>query len=117
MEEEFKPGNYTALDNINIRSAMNTMVIGNIVGGYRNGELFTVYEVFPEVGGIVWGKVSSNAGGGTARYVALRVNNHPKVQMVKVADQEPIPSAPLLAWAIEADKWMRLNGFKGPKPG
>lgn len=115
MEEQMKPGSYTALDAMNIRAAMNTMVNGNIVGGYKNGSLFTVYEVFPEKGGIVWGRVSSNTGGGTARYVALRVNNHPKAQMVPLS--EPIPGVTLLEWAQSVDAWLRVQGYKGPKPG
>lgn len=115
MEEEFKPGHYTALVSLNIRAAMNTYT-GMVVGGYRMGEPFTVYQVYPEVGGIVWGRVSSNTGSGAARYVALRVNNHPKAKLEAVFEQEPIPTTGLLAWAVEADKWMRLNGFKGPKP-
>lgn len=115
MEEQCQPGAYTALENVNIRASMNVMFDRNIVGGYRNGEPFTVYEVFPEKGGIVWGRVSSNTGGGSARYVALRVNNHPKAQMVTLS--EPLPSVSLLEWANNVDTWMRLQGYKGPKPG
>lgn len=115
MDEQMKAGSYTALGDMNIRAAMNSMADANIVGGYRNGEPFTVYETFPEKGGIVWGRVSSNTGGGTARYAALRVNNHPKAQMVSLS--EPIPSVTLLEWANLLDVWARLNGFKGPKPG
>lgn len=85
MDEPFVPGAYTVtvMDGINIRTQMNTYVGSNVVGGYKNGEPFVVFEVYPEVNGIVWGRVSSNVGGGVARYVALRVNNHPKVKLEK----------------------------------
>jgi hypothetical protein len=119
MDEEFKPGHYTALQNLNIRAAMNTQTDQNLVGRFFNGNPFTVYEVFPETGGIVWGRVSSNTGGGTARYVALRVNNHPKVKMEKALEDTPPPpfDVPSMDWARDIDQWARLNGFKGPKPG
>jgi hypothetical protein len=82
MEEEFRPGDYTALGNMNIRAAMTTLVDANLKGRYFNGEPFKVYEVYQEKDGIVWGRVSSNTGGGQLRFVGLRVNNHPKAQMV-----------------------------------
>ncbi len=82
MLDEYVPGAYTVLnEQINIRTQMNTLVTSNVVGAFKNGEPFTVFEVYPEDKGIVWGRVSSNTGGGQARFVALRVNNHPKVRL------------------------------------
>ena len=81
MDEQFVPGDYTALGAMNIRVQMKTMPDSNIVGGYRNGATFRVYEVYSEVSGIVWGRVSSNTGEGQARYVGLRVNNQPKAKL------------------------------------
>lgn len=114
--EPFKPGHYTALQTMNIRAAMNTMTDANLVGRYSNGEPFSVYEVYPETGGIVWGRVSSNTGGGTSKYVALRVNNHPKVMFEKPFAQEQLPTTSLLNWATGIDAWARVQGYKGPKP-
>ena len=116
MDEQMKPGHYTALGQLNIRAAMNTQTNANLKGQYQNGELFTVYEVYPETGGIVWGRVSSNTGGGTALYAGLRVNNHPKAQMEK-AFPEPEPGPDKLGdWIRSIDEWARIQGFKGPKP-
>ena len=83
MEEQMVPGDYTAVETLNIRSQMNTKNLNNIVGGYTNGVPFTVYQVYPETGGIVWGRVSSNTGDGSSRYVGLRVNNHVKARLEK----------------------------------
>lgn len=83
MDEQMVPGDYTASGLVNIRSQMKTMPVTNIVGGYTNGLPFTVYQVYPEVGGIVWARVSSNTGDGKARYVALRVNNNVKARLEK----------------------------------
>lgn len=88
MEEQMVPGDYTALGVVNIRLQMKTMPATNIVGGYSNGLPFTVYQVYPEVDGIVWGRVSSNTGAGKARYVALRVNNNAKAKLEKAFDVE-----------------------------
>ena len=107
--EPLVPGEYTALGNMNIRASMNTLNVFNLVGGYRNGEPFTVYEVYPEKNGIVWGRVSSNTGGGSSRYTALRVNNHPKAKLV-----EESPDAP--SWQEAIDAWARSKGFVGPAP-
>lgn len=88
MSEEFVPGEYTALGVVNIRSQMKTTPATNQVGGYTNGLPFTVYQVYDEVDGIVWGRVSSNTGSGKARYVALRVNNNVKAKLEKAFDAE-----------------------------
>jgi hypothetical protein len=89
MEEQFVPGDYTALGVINIRLQMKTMPALNQVGGYMNGTSFRVYQVYSEAGGIVWGRVSSNTGEGQARYVALRVNNNVKAKLEKAFEEEP----------------------------
>ena len=81
MKEEMVPGDYTALGVVNIRSQMKTNPLGNYIGAYTNGIPFRVYQVYPELDGILWGRVSSNTGEGKARYVALRVNNNVKAQM------------------------------------
>lgn len=115
QEEPFVPGAYTATQKLNIRAAMNSTA--QLVGGYSNGEPFTVFEVYPEKDGIVWGRVSSNTGGGSSRYVALRVNNHPKVTLEKAFDETPSTPMPRLEmWIREVDSFLRGNGFNGPKP-
>lgn len=83
MNEQCVPGDYTAMGLVNIRSQMKTVPATNIVGAYTNGLPFTVYQVYPEVDGIVWGRVSSNTGDGKARYVALRVANNVKARLEK----------------------------------
>lgn len=83
MDEPMVPGDYTALIDLNIRTQMDTSVVTNRVGAYGRGVPFTVYEVYPEHNGIVWGRVSSNTGAGTSRYVGLRVNNQNKAQLEK----------------------------------
>lgn len=88
MEEQMVPGDYTALGPINIRLQMKTMPATNQVGGYMNGTSFRVYEVYSEIDGIVWGRVSSNTGEGRARFAALRVNNNVKVKLEKAFEDE-----------------------------
>lgn len=88
MEEQMVPGDYAALGPLHIRLQMKTTPSTNIVGGYSNGEPFRVYEVYPEVSGILWGRVSSNTGEGQIRYVGLRVNNHPKAKLTKAYVEE-----------------------------
>lgn len=83
MDEQMVPGDYTAMETLNIRSQMVTKNLNNIVGGYTNGVPFTVYQVYPEKDGIVWGRVSSNTGDGSSRFVGLRVNNHVKARLEK----------------------------------
>lgn len=80
IEEPLVPGAFTVIvDLLQIRPSMNT--INAPVGVFRNGEPFTVFEVYPERDGIIWGRISSNTGGGVSRYVGLRVNNHPKARL------------------------------------
>lgn len=81
MNEPMVAGDYTALVDLNIRSQMDTQSATNRVGVYGRGVPFTVYEVYPEKNGIVWGRVSSNTGSGTARYVGLRVTNQDKAHL------------------------------------
>ena len=100
MDEQMVPGDYTALGVVNIRLQMKTMPSTNIVGGYSSGLPFTVYQVYPEVDGILWGRVSSNTGAGKARYVALRVNNNVKAKLEKAFDVEAGTGAGALAIAI-----------------
>jgi len=88
MEEQFVPGDYTAINVVNIRTQMKTSPATNQVGGYSNGVPFTVYQVYPEVDGILWGRVSSNTGEGKARYAALRVNNNVKAKLEKAFDPD-----------------------------
>jgi hypothetical protein len=83
VEEQMVPGDYTALVNLNIRTQMDTQSVTNRVGVYSRGLPFTVYEVYPEKNGIVWGRVSSNTGSGTSRYVGLRVTNQVKAKLEK----------------------------------
>lgn len=87
MDEPLVEGDYTALVDLNIRAAARTM--GNIpVGVYSKGVPFTVYQVYPEDNGIVWGRVSSNTGSGTSRFVGLRVNNQIKAHLEKAFKPE-----------------------------
>ncbi len=88
IEEPLVAGAYMALlDNFQIRPKMDTTVPS--VGQFKNGETFTVFQVFPEVNGIVWGRISSNTNGLPSRFVGLRVNNHPKAQLVeRFADED-----------------------------
>jgi hypothetical protein len=87
MDEQMVPGDYTALIDLNIRSQMDTQVATNRVGVYTRGVPFTVYEVYPEKNGIVWGRVSSNTGSGTSRFVGLRVTNQVKAKLEKAFEQ------------------------------
>jgi hypothetical protein len=66
---------------------MNTQSTTNQVGVYGKGVPFTVYQVYPEKDGIVWGRVSSNTGEGTSRYVGLRVVNQIKAHLEKAFEQ------------------------------
>jgi hypothetical protein len=88
MDEQMVPGDYTVMETLNIRSQMNSKNLNNIVGGYTNGVPFTVYQVYPEKDGIVWGRVSSNTGDGSSRYVGLRVNNHVKARLEKAFEPD-----------------------------
>jgi hypothetical protein len=83
MDEQMVPGAYTALVDLKIRSQMDTQSTTNQVGVYTRGVPFTVYEVYPEKNGIVWGRVSSNTGSGTSRYAGLRVVNQLKANLEK----------------------------------
>jgi hypothetical protein len=89
MEEQLVPGDYTALVNLNIRLQMDTQSVTNHVGVYGRGVPFTVYEVYPEKDGIVWGRVSSNTGSGQSRYVGLRVTNQMKAKLEKAFEVKP----------------------------
>ena len=81
--EPFVPGDYTVLEDINIRASMNTKINVNLKGGYKASDTIKVYEVFAEKDGILWGRVSTNTGEGVARYIGMRVNNHPKVKLTR----------------------------------
>lgn len=83
MDEQMVPGDYTALIDLRIRSQMDTKSVTNQVGVYSRGVPFTVYEVYSEKDGIVWGRVSSNTGAGTSRFVGLRVVNQVKARLEK----------------------------------
>lgn len=112
---ELKPGEYTALGYINIRASMDTTINVNIDGAYTASSTFLVYEIFPEKKGIVWGRVSSNAIGSEARYVALKVNSHFKAKLKRsFAETDQLPIA--LGWVNALDAWARSKGFNGPKP-
>lgn len=93
MNEQMVPGDYTALVDLNIRSQMDTESVTNRVGAYTRGVPFTVYEVYPEVNGIIWGRVSSNTGHGTARYVGLRVASNLKAKLEKAFEPKPVGDA------------------------
>ena len=88
MNEELVEGDYTALVDLNIRSQMDTQSATNQVGVYSRGTPFTVYQVYPEKNGIVWGRVSSNTGSGTSRFVGLRVNTNLKAHLEKAFNPE-----------------------------
>ena len=88
MEEQMVPGDYTALLDLNIRVQMDTQSTTNKVGAYTRGVPFTVYEVYPEKNGILWGRVSSNTGTGTSRFVGLRVANQAKAKLEKAFESE-----------------------------
>ena len=83
MEEQMVPGDYTTLVDLKIRSQMDTVPLTNQVGTYMRGLPFVVFQVYPEKNGIVWGRISSNTGYGTSRYVGLRVNNNLKAKLEK----------------------------------
>jgi len=105
MEEQMVPGDYTTLVDLKIRSQMDTTVSTNQVGVYSRGLPFTVYQVYPEKDGIVWGRVSSNTGAGKARYVGLRVTNNTKAQLEKAfepgsSDASLVDAITLLTAAI-----------------
>lgn len=87
MDETLVAGDYTALLDLKIRTQMDTQSVTNIVGTYMRGVPFTVYEVYPERNGIVWGRVSSNTGNGTSRFVGLRVTNQLKAHLEKAFEQ------------------------------
>jgi hypothetical protein len=87
MDEQMVPDDYIALLDLNIRSQMDTQSATNRVGVYTRNVPFTVYEVYPEKNGIVWGRVSSNTGSGTSRYVGLRVTNQDKAKLEKAFEQ------------------------------
>ena len=95
MDEQMVAGEYTTLGIVNIRSQMKTSPPSNMVGAFTNGLPFRVYQVYDELDGIVWGRISSNTGSGKARYVALRVNNNEKVKLEKAfpEDEEKNPLA------------------------
>ena len=88
MDDQLVPGDYTTLVDLKIRSQMDTQSMTNQVGVYTRGVPFTVYEVYPEKSGIVWGRVSSNTGSGTSRYVGLRVANQAKAKLEKAFEAE-----------------------------
>lgn len=98
MDEQMVAGDYTALVDLNIRAQMDTESVTNRVGVYSRGVPFTVYEVYPERGGIVWGRVSSNTGNGTARFVGLRVTNQLKAKFEKAF--QPVATDSSLADAV-----------------
>lgn len=89
MDEQMVPGDYTALIDLKIRSQMETQSVINQVGVYSRGVPFTVYEVYAEHNGIVWGRVSSNTGTGSSRFVGLRVANQAKAKLEKAFAVEP----------------------------
>lgn len=87
VPEQLVPGDYTSLIDLNIRKQMDAKSYTNYAGAYMRSLPFFVYEVYPEdENGIVWGRVSSNTGFGTARYVALRVTNIMKAKLEKAFD-------------------------------
>src|SRR3970040_164613 len=88
MEEQMVPGDYTASGVVNIRKQMKTSPATNQIGGYTNGVPFRVYQVYAEMDGILWGRVSSNTGEGQARDVALRVNNNVKAKLERAFEDE-----------------------------
>lgn len=92
MKDSMVPGDYTAIGTVNIRTQMKTTPQSNLVGGYTNGVPFRVYQVYDEVDGILWGRVSSNTGSGKARYVALRVANNVKAVLEQAFEDELIMS-------------------------
>lgn len=81
--EYFTPGYYTVTspDGLLERGAMTTVAAANVTGKYANGEPLAVYQVYPtDKANIVWGRVSMSDDLAARRYVALIVNNHPKVK-------------------------------------
>jgi len=83
MDEPLVPGDYTTLVDLKIRTQMDTQSDTNQVGVYMRGLPFVVFQVYPEKNGIVWGRISSNTGAGTSRYVGLRVANNMKAKLEK----------------------------------
>lgn len=90
MDEPLVPGDYTTLVDLKIRSQMDTESNTNQVGTYMRGLPFVVFQVYPEKNGIVWGRISSNTGVGTSRYVGLRVTNNLKAKLEKAFEAQPI---------------------------
>src|SRR4030067_48533 len=88
MDVQMVPGDYTAIGVVNIRKQMKTSPATNQIGGYTNGVPFRVYQVYAEMDGILWGRVSSNTGEGQALYVALRVNNNVKAKLERAFEDE-----------------------------
>lgn len=103
MDEQLVPGEYTALVDLNIRKQMDTQSITNQVGVYMRGLPFVVFEVYPERNGIVWGRVSSNLGGGESRYVGLRVANNPKAHLENAFETKPVGDALVNATVLLAN--------------
>lgn len=88
MDEPLVPGDYTTLVDLKIRSQMDTESTTNQVGVYMRGLPFVVFQVYPEKNGIVWGRISSNTGAGTSRYVGLRVANNLKAKLEKPFEEQ-----------------------------
>jgi len=88
-EEPLVPGDYTTLVDLKIRSQMDTESVTNQVGTYMRGLPFAVFQVYPEKNGIIWGRISSNTGAGTSRYVGLRVANNMKAKLEKAFETTP----------------------------
>ena len=110
-----EPGQYTITDDLTyleIRSARSTSAAS--VGKYYKNDTFTVYQVFPETLGIVWGRVCENVSG-AMRYVGMRVNNHDKVAQVH---PEIDTSADMMIMKHERElskliEWARTKGYTG----
>lgn len=116
MAGEMKPGNYIVLGDLLIRASMDTTNSANIVGKFFSGNQIKVFEIMPEKNGILWGRVSETTGQAQARFIGMRVNNNPKVQMQKTDEAsssvyaELVPAINRLAAAIENLASQKLEG-------
>jgi hypothetical protein len=81
MTTPFKPGLYqiaTDLTFLEIRASRSSTVPS--VGKYFKNDTFSIYNVYPESGGIIWGATSSNPA--ETKAVGMRVENRDKVIFV-----------------------------------
>lgn len=86
VPEPFVPGDYSCLiDRLVIRSQRDAT--SKELGSYYKDQHFFVFEVYPEEGGIVWGRVSSSTDQGYGRYIGMRVGPNKKVTLERAYEE------------------------------